>query len=84
MMGADFYESLDDKEQDAQRQRGQVGIGRNCVIRNAILDKNVRIGEGARIVNERGLENFDHDRYNIVDGIVVVPKDMEIPAGFVI
>jgi ADP-glucose pyrophosphorylase len=48
------------------------------------LDKNVRIGDGVRILNEKGLVNFVHDRYNIVDGIVVIPKDMEIPDGFVI
>ncbi len=84
MMGADYYESLAEKAEDARRQRSQVGIGRNCVIRNAILDKNVRIGEGVRILNEKGLANFASDRYNIVDGIVVVPKDVEIPDGFVI
>jgi glucose-1-phosphate adenylyltransferase len=84
MMGADYYESLDEKAQDERLQRSQVGIGRHCVIRNAILDKNVRIGAGVRITNEQGLVNHAHERYNIVDGIVVVPKDMEIPAGFVI
>jgi glucose-1-phosphate adenylyltransferase len=84
MMGADYYESLEEKAEDTRRQRPQVGIGRNCVIRNAILDKNVRIGDGVRILNEKGLVNFAHDRYNIVDGIVVVPKDAEIPDGFVI
>jgi glucose-1-phosphate adenylyltransferase len=84
MMGADYYQGLEEWAEDASRERGPVGIGRNCVIRNAILDKNVRIGEGVRILNEKGLVNFTHDRYSIVDGITVVPKDMEIPAGFVI
>jgi len=84
MMGADYYESLEDKAEDAKRGRCPVGIGRNCVIRNAILDKNVRIGEGVRIINEKGLISFSHERYNIVDGIVVIPKDVEIPNGFVI
>ncbi len=84
MMGADYYESLEEKAENERRQRSPVGIGRNCLIRNAILDKNVRIGEGVRILNEKGLVNFTHDRYSIVDGITVVPKDMEIPDGFVI
>jgi glucose-1-phosphate adenylyltransferase len=84
MMGADFYESLEEKAENARRQRSHVGVGRNCVIRNAILDKNVRIGDQVRILNEKGLVNFAHDRYNIVDGITVIPKDMEIPDGFVI
>lgn len=84
MMGADYYESEAEKAEDARRGRQPVGIGRDCVVRNAILDKNVRIGPGARLVNEKGLVNFTHDRYSIVDGITVVAKDMEIPAGFVI
>jgi glucose-1-phosphate adenylyltransferase len=84
MMGADFYESLKEKTENALCGRSHVGVGQNCIIRNAILDKNARIGEGVRILNEKGLANFTHDRYTIVDGITVVPKDMEIPAGFVI
>lgn len=84
MMGADYYENLEEKAENVNRRRCQVGIGRNCIIRNAILDKNVRIGDGVRILNEKGLVNFVHDRYNIVDGIVVIPKDMEIPNSFVI
>ncbi len=84
MMGADYYESLEEKTENSRRRRANVGIGRNGIIRNAILDKNVRIGDQVRILNEKGLVNFAHDRYNIVDGIVVIPKDIEIPDGFVI
>jgi glucose-1-phosphate adenylyltransferase len=84
MMGADYYENEGEKAENMHRGRCHVGVGQNCIIRNAILDKNVRIGAGVRILNEKGLLNFDHDRYNIVDGIVVIPKDMEIPEGFVI
>lgn len=84
MMGADFYESPQERQENAGRGLSPLGIGRDCIIRNAILDKNVRIGDGSRILNEKGLVNFTADRYSIVDGITVVPKDMEIPAGSVI
>jgi len=84
MMGADYYQGLEENAEDVDRKRCSVGIGRNCIIRNAILDKNVRVGEGVRILNEKGLVNFTHDRYSIVDGITVIPKDMEIPDGFII
>lgn len=84
MMGADFYESPQERQENAGRGLPPLGIGRDCIIRNAILDKNVRIGDGSRILNEKGLVNFTADRYSIVDGITVVPKDMEIPAGSVI
>lgn len=84
MMGADFYESPQERQENARCGLPPLGIGRDCIIRNAILDKNVRIGDGSRILNEKGLVNFTADRYSIVDGITVVPKDMEIPAGSVI
>lgn len=84
MMGADFYESEAEKIEDARRGRCQVGVGQHCIIRNAILDKNVRIGNQVRILNEKGLQTFEDERYCIVDGIVVIPKNMEIPDGFVI
>ncbi len=59
-----------------------IGIGRNCVIDRAIIDKNARIGEGVVITPEGKPEHVDADNYYIRDGIVVVPKDAVIPAGF--
>ena len=46
-----------------------------------IVDKNARIGDGARLVNEQGVQNLDGDGYFIRDGIIVVPKDGVIKAG---
>jgi glucose-1-phosphate adenylyltransferase len=51
-----------------------MGIGPNAVLEKVIVDKNARIGEGARLVNERGLQNADGDGYYIRSGIIVVPK----------
>lgn len=47
-------------------------IGRNCVIRNAILDKGVEVPDGAHIgVDLRG----DAERYTVTDaGVVVIGK----------
>ena len=84
MMGADYYESEAEKAENVRCGRCQVGVGQHCVIRNAILDKNVRIGNQVRILNESGLQSFESERFSIVDGITVIPKDMEIPDGFVI
>ncbi len=61
-----------------------IGIGRGCVIENAILDKNVRIGCNVRILNEAGVEEGDGPGYVIRDGIVVVPKNTVLPDGTVI
>ena len=59
-----------------------MGIGKNCVIDRAIIDKNARIGDGVVITPEGKLKNVDADNYFIRDGIVVIPKNAIIPAGF--
>src|SRR5439155_1680598 len=59
-----------------------MGIGKNCVIDRAIIDKNARIGDGVVITPEGKSQNLDADNYFIRDGIVVVPKNAVIPAGF--
>jgi glucose-1-phosphate adenylyltransferase len=82
IMGADFYE--DEPERDDRRGHGELGIGADCVIENAIIDKNVHVGAGSRIVNTRGVQNEETPMYTISDGIIVVPKDTIIPPGTVI
>ncbi len=66
-------------------EEGRLGIGEKAVVRGAIVDKNVRIGRGARVVNAEGVRDRDGgDLYAIRDGIVVIPKGVVIPDGFVI
>jgi len=52
------------------------------VIDRAIIDKNARIGDGVVITPEGKSQNLDADNYFIRDGIVVVPKNAVILAGF--
>jgi glucose-1-phosphate adenylyltransferase len=61
-----------------------LGIFENVVVRRAIIDKNVRIGRGARIVNRDGARERDEALYSIRDGIVCIPKGVTIPEGTVI
>jgi glucose-1-phosphate adenylyltransferase len=88
IMGADYFEldaaSATGAGQDRQREPPlpAIGIGRNCVIDRAIIDKNARIADGVVITPEGKPANFDSDNYFIRDGIVVVPKNATIPAGF--
>lgn len=75
MMGADAYESEMRMEvQDAPA----VGIGENCVINGAIIDKNARIGNRVVITPEGKSQDVDGDGFYIRDGIVVVPKNSVI------
>ena len=77
VMGADYFElGLTDSS------KPPMGIGKNCVIDRAIIDKNARIGDGVVITPEGKSQNLDGDNYFIRDGIVVVPKNAVIPAGF--
>jgi glucose-1-phosphate adenylyltransferase len=79
VMGADYYET-----EPANLERGlpPIGIGRNCVIDRAIIDKNARIADGVVITPEGKPADLDAGNYFIRDGIVVVPKNAVIPAGF--
>jgi glucose-1-phosphate adenylyltransferase len=78
VMGADYFE----QDQPPDSPLPPIGIGRNCVIDRAIIDKNARIADGVVITPEGKPPNFDHENYFIRDGIVVVPKNGVIPAGF--
>ncbi len=81
LMGADFFESKDEIERNLQKKIPKIGIGNDCVIRKAIIDKNARIGNGVKLVNEKGIEEETQEDYAIRDGIIVVPKNATIPDG---
>ena len=73
-MGSDYYER--DFEEGLP-----IGIGSNCHIEGAILDKNIRIGNDVTILPfSRGVD-LDHGKWYVRDGIVVIPKDAEIESG---
>jgi glucose-1-phosphate adenylyltransferase len=82
MMGSDYYESLEEIEN--YRIKILTGIGERCFIKNAILDKNCRIGDDVRINGGKHLEDKETDMYVIKDGIVVIKKGAIIPVGYVI
>ena len=84
MMGADFFESALDLARDRKSGVPEIGIGRDCEIRNAIIDKNARIGHGVKLVNRDGLSSATAESHVIVDGLIVVPKNAVIPDGAVI
>jgi glucose-1-phosphate adenylyltransferase len=84
ILGADYYETLDEIGRSASQGLPPMGIGAESVIETAIVDKNARIGVGVRIVNEAGETHKDGDGYYIREGIVIVPKGGVIPDGTVI
>lgn len=82
MMGSDYYESLEDIQ--SKKIEVLMGIGERCFIKNAIIDKNCRIGDDVRINGGKHLEDRETDTYFVKDGIVVIKKDATIPKGYVI
>jgi glucose-1-phosphate adenylyltransferase len=86
VMGADFYQSIEEMASDVRSGVPRIGIGEGTVIRNAIIDKNARIGAGVRLVNERGVreEVAPDESYFIQEGIILVPKNGVIKDGTVV
>lgn len=75
LLGADFYQ-----DEDA-RADVELGIGENVVLDRVIVDKNARIADGVRLVNDAGTLNSDGDGWFIRDGIIVVPKGAAVTRG---
>jgi glucose-1-phosphate adenylyltransferase len=86
VMGADFYQTIDEMRSDRDRGLPRVGIGEGTLIKRAIIDKNTRIGMNARLLNEAGVVEAEGPggAYYIRDGIIIVPKSAVIPDGTVI
>jgi len=75
LLGADFY------EEELAATNVALGIGRDVVLDRVIVDKNARIGDGVRLVNDAGVNHADGDGYYIRNGIIIVPKGAEVKAG---
>lgn len=73
LLGADFSEADDEVREG--HGRPPLGIGRDAVLDRVIVDKNARIGDGARLVNEGLVQELDGDGFFIRNGVIVVPKD---------
>jgi glucose-1-phosphate adenylyltransferase len=86
MMGADYFQTLEDMRNDLNDGIPRVGIGEGTIVRRAIIDKNARIGSHARLINEAGImEAMSDDKsYYIRDGVIIIPKNAIIGDGTVI
>jgi glucose-1-phosphate adenylyltransferase len=82
IMGNDSYETLAQIQQVLETGSTLLGIGSRCLIQNAIIDKDCRIGDDVKIVGGTHLEDTDHSLYSIKEGIIVIKKGAVIPNGF--
>lgn len=86
LMGADYYESPDERLNNLLHGKVSLGVGANTLIQQAIIDKNARIGRNVRIVNKDHVQEASREDLGFVikSGIVVVIKNATIPDGMVI
>ncbi|MFH0883924.1 MAG: glucose-1-phosphate adenylyltransferase [bacterium] len=80
LMGADYYDTLGRPDLDRPENSPDLGIGRNCTIRRAIVDKNARIGDGCTLIGG-DQEEKEGDGWTLSDGILVIHKDAVVPPG---
>lgn len=84
LMGSDYYETILEMAHSLERGIPKIGIGERCKIKNAIVDKDCRVGNDVSIIGGTHLPDSDHSLYAVKDGIVVLKKGAIIPDGFVI
>ena len=83
ILGNDYYETPEHLEVDVSNNVPPLGIGDGAVIEKAIIDKNVRIGRQANVINDRGLTELpESQHFTIRDGVIVVPKNAVLGDGW--
>lgn len=81
IMGSDFFESGSDRRENVELRRPALGIGNNCVIKNAIIDKNARIGNDVHLSPEGKPDLWRQGDLFVRDGVMIVLKNGIIPDG---
>lgn len=84
LMGSDNYQTLEQIKEAKETNSPIMGIGDNCEIKNAIIDKNSYIGNNVKINCGEKLEDGDFPTYTVQGGIVVVKKRAVIPNDTII
>jgi glucose-1-phosphate adenylyltransferase len=82
VMGADFYETDEDRAANRRRELPDVGIAEGCLIENAIIDKNARVGRNVRISRQEDREDFEDATVFVREGVVIVPRNGVVPDGY--
>ncbi len=80
IMGADDYEMEHDLKYNLQSGVPHIGIGHDCHIERAIIDKNARIGDRVRIT-AGNVKDREGEGWFLKDGIIIIEKGAVIPSG---
>ena len=84
MMGSDTFESAADRARNREQGIPDIGVGMNCEIKNAIVDKGARIGDNVRLSPDGQLDGYSKDGIFVRDGIICVTKNTVVPSNTVV
>lgn len=84
IMGADYYETEEDREVNRRLFRPDIGLGEGSIIESALIDKNAHIGKNVHIRHMPDRPDVEKENWVAQDGLVIIPKGAVIPDGTVI
>ncbi|HTO03683.1 MAG TPA: glucose-1-phosphate adenylyltransferase [Opitutus sp.] len=85
VMGSDVYETPEQLAENVAKNRPNLGLGKNCRVKHAIIDKNARIGDNS-VLSAEGKSDGEYVGGAVVirDGVLVVRKGAILPPGTVV
>lgn len=82
VMGFDSFETIAEIDDYTQRGIPAMGIGSDCEISHAIIDRNCRIGNNVKLLGGTHLPDSDNELFTVKAGIIVIKKSALLPNGF--
>ncbi|MCA9516527.1 MAG: NTP transferase domain-containing protein [Myxococcales bacterium] len=76
--GAGSYDFADTE----RAEKVPLGIGEFSILRDAIVDRDARVGRGVKLLNAAGVANYQDEHIHVRDGIIVVPRRGVVPDGY--
>ncbi len=84
VMGADAFETLGQMAKNQEQGIPNLGIGKNCNIKNAIIDMNARIGDNVSLSPAGKDDSFEKNGVYVRDGVLCVSKDCIVPSNTIV
>ncbi len=84
IMGNAHYNTIEERRRNNSKGIPNLGIGKNCIIRNAIIDMDCSIGNNVQLINKDNVQDKQEESYTISNGIIIIPKGTVIPDNTII
>jgi glucose-1-phosphate adenylyltransferase len=83
IFGADYFDCPNSLNPITESQI-PLGIGEKSIIKNTIIDKNVRVGNNAYLIPYGKPDGYEHNGMHIKDGILSITRNTEIPDNTIV